>query len=180
MCDICSGGSLEQVLARYQRMVDEHGWAVIAVEADGPRRPAFAYTVGLHAEHQHPELLISGCHEHTGSVAALDQVAERVADGLRLDRGEPVPDCLTGPARVAEVADPRRLEVAQAMEGGDDVLVPALQLVRPDARGRWPGEPGWSSPDEEFFGRAVPRPRSGGPRGARRGQRAQPSRRARR
>ncbi|PWJ55861.1 protein of unknown function [Quadrisphaera granulorum] len=180
MCDVCNGEPLEQVLARYQRMVDEYGWAVMGVEADGPRRPGFAYTVGLWAKHGHPELLISGCPVHSGSVDVLNDLAQHVAEGLRLDRGEAVPECIEERVVTVDVADVRRLEIAQALEGNDDVLIPALQLVRPDPRGRWPWEPGWSEPGVEYFGRPLPRPRSSSPRGGRVGQRHQPRRHGRR
>lgn len=43
MCLRCAGWSDDQIARRYARLIDDHGWAAVAVDADVP----WTYTMGL-------------------------------------------------------------------------------------------------------------------------------------
>lgn len=56
MCLRCAGWGDEAIARRYARLIDAHGWAAIAVDADVP----WTYTAGLRWRHHHPELIVVG------------------------------------------------------------------------------------------------------------------------
>ncbi len=77
MCLRCAGLSSAAVADHFARLIDENGWAAVAVDA-GVR---WTYTVGLRWELDHPELIVVG----------LDPVeAHRLLRDLvdRIDAGE--------------------------------------------------------------------------------------------
>lgn len=94
MCMVCDGMSRTEIYAWLRHRILEEGWAWMHVEGDGPRNPAFAYTVGLW-RYEHPELVVFGEHcECNGRL--LNTVAAAVAAGRRLAEGHCVDD-LFGP-----------------------------------------------------------------------------------
>lgn len=157
MCLECDGMSREQVLELVVRDIEEHGWAVVAVDGDG-WDPPLAYTVGLTRFHGHPELMVSGLGADE-SVAVLDRLGEEVRRGRRFEAGDVLPQtsemhaCL-----MVRVSSPMRLVMAQQVYGSNDSgPVPALQVAWADCSGTWP----WQSPDglraQRLYGRPKPR-----------------------
>lgn len=135
---------------RHLDRIDSVGWAVEAVPGDGFDLP-YAYTVGLTRYHGHPEVLVSGV-GRCGALEYLDAVGERIRAGERFRFGD---ELRLGRERAVLLAvdQPERLEQAQvvyARPGGR--LVPALQLVLSDGRGRMPWEPRWGGWPQALFG----------------------------
>jgi hypothetical protein len=56
MCLRCAGWSDDQIARRYARLIAEHGWTAVAVDAGVP----WTYTMGLRWRHRHPELIVVG------------------------------------------------------------------------------------------------------------------------
>lgn len=133
-------------LLRTWALVDAHGWAVQNVPATDAK-PGFAYTVGLWERHRAPEVLISGLEPHVAG-GLCNLVAERAVERGPLPTGIPVEGVLT---RLPVVLVPIR----GAASHDDLVLLRALwpaarpeavQLVWPDARGRFPWDDGCDRP----------------------------------
>ncbi|HEX2700310.1 MAG TPA: DUF4262 domain-containing protein [Acidimicrobiales bacterium] len=85
MCDICNGGTWDDVLLRKHLAIESHGWSYTAVMSD-PGRACWTYTVGLTSSFDHPELVITGV---TPEIAAglIEELCLRVADGDSLLAG---------------------------------------------------------------------------------------------
>ncbi len=133
------------VLERYRRIMDEHGWAIVAVEPDAAD-PAgsFTYTVGL-SKAGAPELVVTGMPAESGA-ALLGDLAARLWSGERLGTGRDVGHVARGVlVRLVPVEPGRsreRLAVAHEFFDAPDHEVEALQVVWRDAAGRWP----WHDP----------------------------------
>jgi Domain of unknown function (DUF4262) len=128
---------VDAYLVTVREGIARHGWmlqAVFPVEAgDGP---PFVYTAGL-AALGHPELVVYGLPHDTGGVI-LNELGRRVRAGRRLVHGERLDDVVEGfQVEVLAVADNQPLGVARRLYGPG---VRALQIVYPDAEGRWPWE----------------------------------------
>jgi hypothetical protein len=138
MCWKCDNpqASDEDFLDEVRRLIELHGWEIIAVPGAGGLAP-FAYTVGLAARGV-PELVVT-CLPADASAALLNEVAPRA---LRI---EPEPGellLLDSGAMLEAVALPvpgAHLLVAASLVGPS---LEALQLVWPDDRGRYPWERG--------------------------------------
>lgn len=140
-------------VGRIRRLIEEHGWAVQAVAGGGDDLP-FAYTVGL-AEPGDPELLVAGlpldvAHRllndivraaQTGRVALEGGVSVAGAD---LD-GDFSPHVfrLVAMDRVYLSDRYALFNVGRAVL--ECPLVRALQVVWPDAGGRYPDEAGYDA-----------------------------------
>lgn len=128
--------------ARVRGLIAEHGWAVQGVfpTTDAPGVP-FAYTVGLTAQRL-PELVIYGL-APAAAHPILNIAATRMRDEGPLTPGEPVSRVIDGfDVAVREVSDPTDLAMARRFYGA----VQALQLVWPDAHGRFPWHTGYEGP----------------------------------
>lgn len=132
----------DEYLVQMQATVDEYGLAIQGVGA-GDGEPMFAYTVGL-ARFRQPELIIFGLPMRVAQGLLNDAGLRIVAGTLNLAAGDTVHRLVADyPVRVLTVADSdEHLTVANALYGDDDDPLPALQLVFPDAEGRFPWEPG--------------------------------------
>ncbi len=126
----------------WMRLIDEnirdHGVHVQAVLATAPGEIPWTYTIGLFREHGHPEIVISGLPVQTAH-SVSNEIARQVAKGRRIVDGE-VDDRLVN-APVTFKAVPPELygdEVGLATKRYGGKTFPLLQLVWPDARGRWP------------------------------------------
>jgi hypothetical protein len=125
--------------------IAQHGWLVISVPGDG-ERPGFQFTAGLTGRDL-PELIVYGLADEVG-MHALNDVAQRMADGARYADGEVLPDVLDGGYRTqlwdaTWLQDP--LGAAFRLYGKDRVRV--RQLVVPDLDDRLPWEDEHSDPD---------------------------------
>lgn len=82
MCLRCAGLSDDAVAHHYARMIDDHGWAAVGVDAPVP----WTYTVGLRWRLDHPELVVVGV-EPVDAHHLLHDLIERVEDGETLRSG---------------------------------------------------------------------------------------------
>jgi hypothetical protein len=150
MCAMCDGQTADEFVAGVVDDIDRVGWAVVAVE-DERGEHVHTYTVGLTRDHGHPELIFSGAGFHTAH-HVLDALADAVGGGRRLAAGQRLrPDEVGRECLLVRVADPSRLVLAQSIYGGPAVVVPALQVVWADERGRWP----WELTDLQRGGQVV-------------------------
>ncbi|MDT4918208.1 MAG: hypothetical protein QOI15_1788 [Pseudonocardiales bacterium] len=164
MCEQCdylaanagraSEATLEAEFRRMQRarirdLIDRGSWLVTLVED----WPWLAYTVGLWSR-GHPEICVSGMRT-TQAHALLNEIAQRVVDGLPIADGDEIV-CDHGLPMMAFRVPKPELFVPQAnwfYRRKPRNSVPALQLVYPDAHGTWPWEP-----DCHLFPGAQPMP----------------------
>jgi hypothetical protein len=131
--------------------IERHGWAAISVfateeELGQPGTEAFTYTVGLLAEHNHPDLIVMGMmHEQAHSV--LYSAYQAILRGVRFTPDTYSTEVLAG-LRVAflEVLDPLG---AYPMSMVNHLFgqVIGYQLVWPDAADRFP----WDSDFAEEY-----------------------------
>jgi len=82
ICARCAGLSEEDVTDRFARLIDQHGWAAVAVGAAVP----WTYTIGLRWELDHPELVVVGL-DPRDAHRLLSQLVERIEDGEALRPG---------------------------------------------------------------------------------------------
>ncbi len=123
----------------------QHGWLVIDIPGDGDR-PGFQFTVGL-TERGLPELSVYSLSSEVG-MHALNDVAQRLLDGVHYANGETVPEVLDGDYRtqlwdVTWLQDP--LGAAFQLYSTDAVRV--RQLVVPDLDDRLPWEDDYAFAD---------------------------------
>ncbi len=124
--------------------INEHGWMLQAVFGtdDDPCAP-FVYTVGLTVAGL-PELIIAGLPDQTAGWL-LNTAAKRSL-GVEIKAGDVIDDIATVPFRVID-APSAEVNLARHLYGLSRVT--ALQLVWPDDKGHYPGDPGWSLGDAQ-------------------------------
>lgn len=132
----------EQVFDKVRGDIARVGWSAVGVfpRADEPRPVTFTYTIGLAETYGHPELIVYGldakqAHEFLWSAIQL------LKEGTRFEHGKRYAKVLQGyDVEFRKVDDPggHPLNVARAYY---DREVEALQLIWPDADGRFPGDP---------------------------------------
>lgn len=132
---------------RLLRALAREGWICIGASplpADPEGTPRFAYTAGLERTWDHPELIMLGV-DWPHSRELLAAAVERVAAGETFAPGRRCPGLLpAGDAAFVEVSHAHRffnLTYARWLYGGADFR--ALQLVWPDAAGRYPWDEGF-------------------------------------
>ena len=121
------------------------GWSVSAVLGDDIA-PPWAYTIGLWLSHQGPELTMFGLPvEHMTII--LNTVGDRIANGTLIEAGDQVDGicpCSLGIRPVhASWRTTSLFAVSDRYYGY--VRPPCLQVVWPDRRGRFPGDPGFQA-----------------------------------
>ena len=130
---------LQEVAARVQ----ERGWTFIFTPFEG-HPIAFGYSVGFTATFGYPEAMVLGLgHETTAFV--LSRLAEKLAAGERPEPGGFIELGLNFPVvlRTVPAETARgRMYVANAFYEGRPDGYEAVQVVWPDARGRFPWEAG--------------------------------------
>jgi hypothetical protein len=119
------------------------GWSVPAVLGDAIA-PPWAYTIGLWLAHQGPELTMFGLPvEHMTII--LNAIGERIANGAVIEAGDRIdgicPCSLTVRPVRASWRTTGLFAVSDRYYGS--VTPPRLQVVWPDRRGRYPGDPGF-------------------------------------
>ena len=123
-----------------QRLIDEHGWAVIGVfPTTTDEGPPFCYTVGL-TERNLPELAIYGLDLKAGG-GVLNAAARRLIDAGEPRPGEVLHGLLVGdlPLVTIDMTDTADLNAVRAHYGA---VWAARQVIWPDSDGRMPWE-GW-------------------------------------
>ena len=135
--------SYDTYLLMLQEQIKRDGYAAQYVLEDTVTGAApYGYTVGLHETHGY-ELVVCGLIDVTTAV-----ILRRLSEHLRDREIEPVAD-LRVPGIIARghylklrpVENPDALGIVGALYGYDP---PAWQAVWPDAKGRFPGDDGYS------------------------------------
>ena len=128
-----------------RRCVKDPGWAVQLVdEGESPSEPEFAYTIGLHHNFGHPELIVLGQPKELMH-AILNVIGQRIRKGARYAPGDSLDEVIDGfPVRLREVERRESLEthVGYALWFYAGKPFRLFQVVWPDKEGRFPGEPG--------------------------------------
>ncbi|MGK3206656.1 DUF4262 domain-containing protein [Amycolatopsis sp. MEPSY49] len=136
MCFACQNPDRSGYLQQLRDGVAKRGWMVQGVESDGSY-PPWAYTIGL-SGYDLPELVVTGLPVESAA-RLLNDSAARVLDSSPPAAGErvPLPDGTL--LEVVALAEPSGHLVFAADLYGPEIR--ALQLVYPDACGRWPWSP---------------------------------------
>lgn len=135
-----------EIIDLFRKDIDDGGFNIAALVADESGCD-WAYSVGLHRIHHHPELLIVGLDAPIAG-AVIEVLGKDIAEGRVLDPGAAVRLDGGMQLQVREV-DPLWLgrgdwfELGRAvMEHWGERWPPTLQLVWSDARGEYPQRPG--------------------------------------
>lgn len=163
MCDYDSrcdcGEDDDDLVGHVLEHIAQGRWGVTGVYGDG-FSPPFAYTTGLSGLAR-PELIIAGLDPPLAG-RLLNTVAQRLLDEAGLGAGSRLRRVIQRfDVALVSVTDPRGIEgqIATRLVYG---AVPSLQVVLPDARGRFPWSPGYDLP-------ASIQPLWGSPRSSREG-----------
>ena len=81
VCMMCDGATRDECRLEVHRCITAYGWFIQAVEA-GAHNPDWAYTVGLSAGFDHPELIVVGL-PYPDAGGLLNALGEQVRDGRR-------------------------------------------------------------------------------------------------
>ncbi|MEV0180003.1 DUF4262 domain-containing protein [Streptomyces sp. NPDC050625] len=127
---------------RTVEQVQEHGWSVMMVPADD-EGPGFAYTIGLWHTHAVPELAVFGLDIQTMH-ALLNTLGSRAAQGAVLESGQEYREVVEARPVVLKETDLRwyREFFGRAISFYRRPPFPVLQVVWPDAEGRYLWQPG--------------------------------------
>jgi len=143
-----------QVLDNTVALIDEHGWALIAVApAQGDSGVSFTYTVGLTAQFL-PELVVYGL-EPSSAGALLNAAATHMVATGELKPGDRLDGVLADGRQVA-IIDIAAEDIADfaMVHNIYGAVLSARQVVWPDSDGKFPWEK-WSC--------LAQQPLSGGP-----------------
>lgn len=129
----------EQERIAIQDIIDEYGCQVMQVEGND-YLPAFAYTIGLFQQFNHPEIICFGLSQEVLQTL-LNNVKDRVEDEEIIEPGVNYKGFLDGDAEVTFLEVDKEfyeeyLGYGKWFYGGEDF--PALQLVWPDKKKRFP------------------------------------------
>ncbi|MEV7404535.1 DUF4262 domain-containing protein [Streptomyces sp. NPDC091267] len=145
-CVICHDyGDRDEADRMSRRTVEQvrtYGWSVVMVPADD-EGPAFAYTIGLWHTHSVPELAMFGLDVQLMQ-ELLNAVGHRAVAGTSLESGQEHHDIIEKSPLVLKSADLRwyRPFFGQAISFYRRPPFPVLQVVWPDAEGRFLWQPG--------------------------------------
>lgn len=127
--------------------IDQGGFTAAAIVGDGGGCD-WAYTIGLHRSHGHPELLIVGLEAQLAG-AVLQVLGSEVAEGRRIEPGSV--EVEGGMDLHCHEVDPLWCSHGDWFVLGRAVMdswglrwPPTLQLTWPDAAGCYPEDPGES------------------------------------
>ena len=130
--------------------VKKHGWSVFKITDE--LLPPFAYTVGLYANFNHPEIMLSGVH-----IDAAQDILNGIGSGIKAGqtREENVGyddvlaehDCIFKSVSIKQYDD----YSGQAMVFYDDKQIPVLQCVYPDSSGCFLWEAGYQLTSQELL-----------------------------
>lgn len=118
------------------------GWHVALVPPD-ETTPGWAHTIGLLERFGHPELVVFGSDPQVLG-PLLNALGARVREGARLEPETEVEGVVRGLALAVRAVAPRWVQpfLGNAAWHCRRPELPALQVFWPDARGRFPWEPG--------------------------------------
>jgi hypothetical protein len=127
--------------------IERYGCSIISVPAESDL-PPFSYSVGIWKNTNAPEAILIGLPQQTAHTI-LNQYHERVREGEIFTPGQSYPDFLEGYDIAVRQVDTAFYDeyfgVCQWLYKGTGF--PAIQLVYPDRRGRFP----WSEDAHENF-----------------------------
>jgi hypothetical protein len=138
--------STDEIQSQVVDDVDRYGWHGVSRYPGSSQQPDHYYTVGIHATHGQPEILIMGL---AGDVAhrMARGLVEAVGEGLSVVEGLRTATVLDGLdvtfARLDQPTAQRWLPLA-AWYYADQRWV-AAQLLWPDSAGRFPGQDGYAA-----------------------------------
>lgn len=104
---MCDGASLDECRFNIHGIIDRYGWFIQYVEVD-PITRAWAYTIGLSAGFEHPELIITGVWPETAG-RVLNGIGEMIRDGRHFVPGDRLIDPAGRYIRLSKV-HPRHFE----------------------------------------------------------------------
>jgi hypothetical protein len=141
-----SDEGIQHVINTCNERIQKYGFTCMGIGADvdaQPPKPPFTYTVGLTQSYGHPELIVFGLPFET-AMGVLAEAARRIRSGeLVCKDGGTDHKLLQGyPATFRAIPSPavrKHMKVARVIEGDD---IKALQIIWPDAHGRFPWETG--------------------------------------
>jgi hypothetical protein len=119
------------------------GWSVSGVLGD-EIAPPWAYTIGLWISHQGPELTMFGLPvEHMTII--LNSIGERIANGAVIEAGDELDGICPCSLAIRPVRSSwRSTTLFTVSDRYYGYVRPAcLQVVWPDRKGRYPGDPGF-------------------------------------
>ncbi len=135
---------MDYVKQHVEPLIRRHGWMIQGVGGrDGEL--SYAYTIGLN-KLSHPDILVFGLPPDIGH-SILNELAGRVVQGGILPLQYPIHDVANHPLRLLPIARAYRtgqyafFNVARWYYRA--VIVDAVQLVWPDAAGRFPWDEGF-------------------------------------
>lgn len=145
-CEHCEGKDVDELRARVDRLIEEHGHAVINVLGNDQKQQ-HSYTVGL-ADAGWGELVVMGLDANTSQMILNNAVHWLRRQERRPDHGLTIPDAISVPLRLRRTdfatARPYLAVAANRMErlhGGKAMDV--RQVLWPDADGVFPDERGY-------------------------------------
>ena len=139
---------LSEARRRLIENVERTGTHVVKVSSSTPTStPDWAFTIGLHHNFAHPEVVVFGLKHQTAHLL-LNDVRDHIREGQRFEAGTET-DLLLNDAIVAfrDVHSKWHDPFLGTMDWFyEEVKVPVVQMVWPDRAGRFPWEPG-ADPD---------------------------------
>lgn len=136
--------SPEEILRICARNVLRSGWHVSAVYADPETgAPGFAYTTGLWATWQHPELVIVAVPPAVAH-GLFSEMAAAISAGTRFSDGGQYEGVANMPLRIRAVDRSRCVlgfGITDVFYGRPGAPAPFRQVVWPDPAGHFPGDP---------------------------------------
>lgn len=124
--------------------VATHGWVVMRISADGPG-PDFAYSIGMHGNLAHSEIIIVGLPLDIAH-QIINDVGDAVHRGRRYVAGAVSDEFLEGYSVTfhAVPAYQYGAYLGLGLRYYGDESFPVLQLIYPDREHRWPWQDGVS------------------------------------
>jgi len=121
--------------------IQSHGWHVVLVQ-NNERTSGWAFSIGLHATFDHPEIVIFGLPKRIMHIIVND-IGEAVRNGQRFTPGQSSDAFLEGYECRFESVCTRwyRPFLGYAVWFYDGVRFPVLQCVWPDKEQLWPWDP---------------------------------------
>jgi hypothetical protein len=142
--DRCRHPSPEAARHAVRENIRDYGWHCTGVLDDpGTGEAPFVYTTGLTETYPgQPELVIAGQDPEIG-YAILAAAVRVMHDGVRFAGGDQRHDVITGHEALFRPVDLAACTLSfRFSDEYHGRAVPRLQLVWPDAHGRFPGQPG--------------------------------------